>query len=52
MEGGIKIRERAGLLKDYRKFRDFYDLVWQIPLFGFLVYSLPSFILKAMFGCG
>lgn len=37
-KSGIKIRERAGLLKDYTKIRDFYDLVWQIPLFIFLVY--------------
>ena len=37
-KAGIKIRERAGLLKSYRNTRDFYDLVWQIPLFGFLVY--------------
>jgi multidrug efflux pump subunit AcrB/ABC-type multidrug transport system ATPase subunit len=37
-KAGIKIRERAGLLKDYKKLRDFYDLVWQIPLFGFFVY--------------
>lgn len=37
-KSGIKIRERAGLLKDYREKRDFYDLVWQLPLFGFLVY--------------
>lgn len=37
-KSGIKIRERAGLLKDYKHFRDFNDLVWQVPLFGFLVY--------------
>jgi multidrug efflux pump subunit AcrB/ABC-type multidrug transport system ATPase subunit len=37
-KSGIKIRERAGLLKDYKKARDFNDLLWQIPLFGFLVY--------------
>jgi multidrug efflux pump subunit AcrB/ABC-type multidrug transport system ATPase subunit len=37
-KAGIKIRERAGLLKDYKKIRDFYDLIWQIPLFLFLVY--------------
>jgi multidrug efflux pump subunit AcrB/ABC-type multidrug transport system ATPase subunit len=37
-KAGIKIRERAGLLNDYRKLRDFYDLVWQIPMFVFLVY--------------
>ena len=37
-KSGIKVRERAGLLKDYKKARDFNDLLWQIPLFGFLVY--------------
>ena len=37
-KSGIKIRERAGLLKDYTKMRDFYDLVWQVPLFIFLVF--------------
>jgi multidrug efflux pump subunit AcrB/ABC-type multidrug transport system ATPase subunit len=37
-KSGLKIRERAGLTKDYKKTRDFYDLAWQIPLFGFLVY--------------
>lgn len=37
-KSGIKIRERAGLLKDYKSVRDFYDLVWQLPLFIFTVY--------------
>lgn len=37
-KAGIKIRERAGLVKDYKKLRDFNDLIWQLPLFGFLVY--------------
>lgn len=37
-KAGIKIRERAGLLKDYKHLRDFYDLIWQIPLFVFLVF--------------
>ncbi|MDD4225410.1 MAG: efflux RND transporter permease subunit [Mariniphaga sp.] len=37
-KSGLKIRERAGLMKDYKKLRDFYDLIWQIPLFLFLVY--------------
>ena len=37
-KSGIKIRERAGLLKDYKSIRDFYDLVWQIPFFIFIVY--------------
>lgn len=37
-KSGIKIRERAGLIKTYKNKRDFYDLVWLIPLFSFLVY--------------
>jgi len=37
-KGGLKIRERAGLTRDYTHRRDFYDLIWQIPLFGFLVW--------------
>ena len=37
-KSGIKIRERAGLTRDYKKLRDFYDLVYQIPLFIFLTY--------------
>ncbi len=37
-KGGIKIRKRAGLVKDYKKLRDFNDLIWQIPFFGFLIY--------------
>ncbi len=37
-KSGIKIRERAGLLKEYKNIRDFYDLAWQVPLFVFLVY--------------
>jgi multidrug efflux pump subunit AcrB len=37
-ESGLKIRERAGLEKHYTKLSDFYNLVWQLPLFGFLVY--------------
>ena len=37
-KSGIKIRERAGLLKDYKKAHDFYDLIWQVPMFVFIVY--------------
>ena len=31
-KSGIKIREMVGLTKDYTHRRDFYDLIWQIPL--------------------
>jgi len=37
-KSGLKIRERAGLSKDYKKARDFNDLIWQIPMFLFLVF--------------
>ncbi len=37
-KSGLKIRERAGLLREYDKPRDFYDLIWQIPLFGFMAW--------------
>ncbi len=47
-KAGIKIRERAGLLKDYTKRHHFYDLVWQIPLFIFLVH-FTFFYLKSNF---
>ena len=43
-KSGIKIRERAGLTKDYKHLRDFSDLVWQLPLFGFLVYFTFFFL--------
>ncbi len=35
---GLKIRERAGLTREYRHLRDFNDLIWQIPLWGFLLW--------------
>lgn len=35
---GLKIRERAGLTREYKHARDFYDLIWQVPLFGFIVW--------------
>ena len=47
-KSGIKIRERAGLLKDYKSVRDFYDLVWQLPLFIFTVY-FTFFYLESSF---
>jgi len=37
-KSGLKMRERAGLTKDFKKARDFADLIWQIPLFSFLIY--------------
>ncbi len=43
-KSGIKIRERAGLTKDYKHLRDFSDLVWELPLFVFVVYFTFFFL--------
>jgi ABC-type multidrug transport system ATPase subunit len=37
-KSGLKIRERAGLLRDYSNRRDFYDLIWQLPFFAALIW--------------
>lgn len=43
-KGGQNLRRRAGLEKDYSKTEDFYNLVWQIPLLGFLIYFSYYFL--------
>ena len=35
---GKSIRERAGLVKVYNSWRDYDDLLWQLPLVGFIIY--------------
>ncbi len=37
-KSGLKIRERAGLLSTYTRPRDFIELIWQVPLYGFLIW--------------
>ncbi|MCL3782430.1 ATP-binding cassette domain-containing protein [Prolixibacteraceae bacterium JC049] len=36
--GGIAIREHAGVAKTFTRLSDFKELIWQIPLLGFLIY--------------
>jgi multidrug efflux pump subunit AcrB/ABC-type multidrug transport system ATPase subunit len=38
MKAGKKIRQRLGLEKDPKSLRDIDQFIWQIPLFGFLIY--------------
>lgn len=38
LNGGKAIRERTVKPKTYRKLQDFSELIWQIPLIGFLFY--------------
>ena len=37
-KAGAKIRERLGLEKTYKSWNDMNNLVWQIPLIGFIIY--------------
>ncbi|WP_423130075.1 efflux RND transporter permease subunit [Gaoshiqia sp. Z1-71] len=36
--GGLHIRRRAGLEKEYRSIREFDQLIWQLPLLAFFIY--------------
>ncbi|MFV0553713.1 MAG: ABC transporter ATP-binding protein, partial [Mangrovibacterium sp.] len=35
---GLKIRQRAGLEKNFHSLKEFDHLIWQLPLLGFLIY--------------
>jgi multidrug efflux pump subunit AcrB/ABC-type multidrug transport system ATPase subunit len=43
-EAGAKIRERLGLAKKYTSWDEMNNLVWQLPLIGFLVYFTYFFL--------
>ncbi len=44
LKKGGKIRERANLTKEYKTWRDFDVLLWQLPLFGFLIYFIYFYL--------
>ena len=46
--GGINIRKRAGLEKEYRSLREFDQMIWQLPLLGFLVYFTFFYLESAL----
>jgi len=50
-QGGLNIRKRAGLEKNYRSFKDFDQLIWQLPLLGFLVYFTFIYLEQAFWIC-
>ncbi len=50
-QGGINIRRRAGLEKDYHSIRDFDQVIWQLPLMGFLVYFAFIYLDRAFWNC-
>ena len=45
--GGLNIRRRAGLEKEFRSIREFDQLIWQLPLLGFFIYFTFFFLGKA-----
>ena len=45
--GGLNIRRRAGLEKEFRSIREFDQLIWQLPLLGFFIYFTFIFLGKA-----
>ncbi len=47
-ESGKMIRKHSGIEKDYRKLSDFYDLVWQVPVFIFLIYFSFFYLSKGL----
>ena len=46
--GGLNIRRRAGLEKEFRSIREFDQLIWQLPLLAFMIY-FTFFFLGAVF---
>lgn len=47
-KGGKNIRKRIGLVNDYSTLNDFRELLWQLPLFGFLVYFTFYYITSGL----
>ncbi|MEA2106688.1 MAG: efflux RND transporter permease subunit, partial [Bacteroidota bacterium] len=39
-KSGIKIRKRLGIEHEYTSIKDFDQLIWQIPLIGFIIYFI------------
>lgn len=42
--GGLNIRKRAGLEKEFQSWREFDQLIWQLPLLAFLLYFTFFFL--------
>ncbi|HBL75708.1 MAG: ABC transporter ATP-binding protein [Bacteroidetes bacterium GWF2_42_66] len=46
--GGINIRKRAGLEKEYKSIREFDHMIWQLPLLGFFIYFTFFYLESAL----
>ncbi|MBK5202463.1 MAG: efflux RND transporter permease subunit [Prolixibacteraceae bacterium] len=49
--GGLNMRKRKKLVKEYRSVRDFDQMIWQLPLLGFLIYFSFFYINTAFWNC-
>jgi multidrug efflux pump subunit AcrB/ABC-type multidrug transport system ATPase subunit len=43
-KSGLRIRERLGLSKSYKDWKDFVYIVWQLPLIAFLIYFIYFYL--------
>ncbi len=43
-KSGLKIRQRLGLEKEFRSWKDFDYLIWNLPLIGFTVYFIYFYL--------
>ncbi|MFC2097000.1 efflux RND transporter permease subunit [Bacteroidota bacterium] len=43
-KSGKKIRQRLGIEKDYNKIKDFDEMLWQLPLLGFMTYFIYYYL--------
>ena len=43
-KSGLRIRERLGLARSYKEWKDFTYLVWQLPLTAFLIYFIYFYL--------
>ena len=43
-KSGGKIRQKLGIDKDYKTIRDFDDMIWQLPLLGFMTYFIYYYL--------
>jgi len=41
---GQKIRERLGVAKEFKRLSDFDQMIWQLPLMGFIVYFVYYYL--------
>ena len=43
-KAGLAIRKRLGMEKEIRSLRDLDDMVWQLPILGFMIYFVYMFL--------